>query len=78
MNWRLFAACRDVDTRVFFPEHGTSAALARRFCARCAVRRACLEASFVQPERFGIWGGLTEEERRPIRGARWPTRRGPL
>lgn len=68
--WRRYANCRDADPAIFYPEHGAPAKPARALCDSCMVRRACLEYALDAVERHGIWGGLTEEERRPIRGAR--------
>jgi WhiB family redox-sensing transcriptional regulator len=44
--------------------------MAKRICIGCPVRQECLDYALVSNQRFGIWGGLTEEERRPVR-RRW-------
>jgi WhiB family redox-sensing transcriptional regulator len=67
-EWEEQALCRTVeDQTVFFPEHGNrSPAKAKAICRRCPVRDECLSAAFENDERFGIWGGLTEKERRKL------------
>jgi len=62
--------CSQVDPEAFFPERGTSASYAQRVCASCPVRQLCLDWALDNDERFGVWGGLTEHERRRIRRAR--------
>lgn len=71
--WRQQAACRTVDNRVFFPEQSTSFVNAKLICAHCPVQDECLDAGL--GERFGVWGGLTETERRPLRRRRNAQRR---
>lgn len=68
-EWEERALCRNVeDPTLFFPEHGNrSPAKAKRICRRCDVKDECLEAALTNDERFGIWGGLTEKERREIK-----------
>ncbi|ACU53285.1 transcription factor WhiB [Acidimicrobium ferrooxidans DSM 10331] len=70
-EWQREARCRGVDPRTFFPERGGSATSARRICAGCGVRLECLEFALVTDERFGIWGGLSELERRSLRARRF-------
>jgi len=63
------AACREVPTRFFFPEVADdprSAAYVAMFCDLCPVRSECLEWALTNHERYGIWGGKTETERRAI------------
>jgi WhiB family redox-sensing transcriptional regulator len=66
-RWRELAACRSADLEVFFPERGESAEPARQVCARCPVRQPCLDYAITNRISHGIWGGLTERERRAIR-----------
>jgi hypothetical protein len=54
---------------VFYPERGKSADPARQVCARCPVRRPCLEYALSNRIAYGIWGGLTERERRTLQSA---------
>lgn len=65
MAWRARAACRDADPALFFPERGESLAPAHAYCAGCAVRDTCLDEGL--GERFGVWGGTSERERRRLR-----------
>ncbi len=62
--WMLDARCLDADPEAFFPEKGGSTREAKRICAGCPVRAECLEYALEHDERFGIWGGLSERERR--------------
>jgi WhiB family redox-sensing transcriptional regulator len=65
--WRLEALCAETDPEAFFPEKGGSTRDAKRVCTGCAVRAECLEFALANDERFGIWGGLSERERRRLR-----------
>lgn len=69
-EWRLQARCRNADPALFFHPDGERGRQrverqqrARRVCAECAVSSQCRECSIWFQEAFGIWGGLTEEER---------------
>ena len=64
LPWAEEALCAYVDPDVFFPEKGGSSREAKRICAQCAVRDECLDYALANDERFGIWGGLSERERR--------------
>jgi WhiB family transcriptional regulator, redox-sensing transcriptional regulator len=66
-GWRLDALCAETDPEAFFPEKGGSTREAKRVCSGCAVRAECLEYALESDERFGIWGGLSERERRRLR-----------
>ena len=68
--WRLDALCAETDPEAFFPEKGGSTREAKRVCVSCDVRTECLEYALSNDERFGIWGGLSERERRRVRLAR--------
>lgn len=63
-DWMLEARCLDADPEAFFPEKGGSTREAKRICAACPVREECLQYALDNDERFGIWGGLSERERR--------------
>lgn len=63
-DWMLQARCLDADPEAFFPEKGGSTREAKRICAACPVRDDCLDYALANDERFGIWGGLSERERR--------------
>ncbi len=66
-RWRELAACRGADLEVFFPGRGESAESARQVCAACPVRQPCLDYAISNRIAHGIWGGLTERERRALR-----------
>ena len=66
-GWRLDALCAETDPEAFFPEKGGSTREAKRVCSGCSVRAECLEFALANDERFGIWGGLSERERRRVR-----------
>jgi WhiB family redox-sensing transcriptional regulator len=66
-EWRQEALCAETDPEAFFPEKGGSTREAKRVCTGCTVRAQCLESALTNDERFGIWGGLSERERRRLR-----------
>jgi WhiB family redox-sensing transcriptional regulator len=66
--WRIDAICNQTDPDAFFPDKGESSRAAKRVCAGCPVREACLNYALVHQERFGVWGGLSERERRKLAG----------
>ena len=70
LSWQERALCAETDPESFFPEKGGSTREAKRICSTCEVRRECLEYALENDERFGIWGGLSERERRRIRRQR--------
>lgn len=69
-DWQNFANCLGVDPDLFFPERGASTKEAKAVCRACVVREDCLEYALENSEKFGIWGGLSERERRRLRRAR--------
>jgi WhiB family redox-sensing transcriptional regulator len=69
-RWRERAACCGTALDVFFPGRGETAGPARQVCARCPVREPCLEYALSNRITHGIWGGLTERERRPLQSIR--------
>jgi WhiB family transcriptional regulator, redox-sensing transcriptional regulator len=69
-NWQDQANCLGVDPDLFFPERGASTREAKEVCRGCIVRADCLEFALQNGEKFGIWGGLSERERRRIRRQR--------
>jgi len=68
--WQRRANCMGVDPELFFPERGASTKEAKEVCRGCVVREDCLEYAIANGEKFGIWGGLSERERRRIRRRR--------
>jgi len=73
--WHRNANCMGVDPDLFFPERGASTREAKEVCRGCVVREDCLEYALANGEKFGIWGGLSERERRRIRRRRAMERR---
>jgi WhiB family redox-sensing transcriptional regulator len=67
LAWQSQALCAQTDPEAFFPEKGGSTREAKRVCLSCEVRVECLEYALAQDERFGIWGGLSERERRRLK-----------
>lgn len=80
MDWVHRAACSDEDPELFFPVGTTGPAAvqteaAKAVCRRCDVRGVCLEWAISTAQESGIWGGMSEDERRSLRHAR---RRGEI
>ena len=74
-SWRDHARCRDTDPELFFPVGTTGTALvqiqrAKQVCLECAARVECLDFALTTNQDSGVWGGLSEEERRAIRRQR--------
>lgn len=63
-EWRERGACRTVPTSVFFPERGGDVRPAKAICATCPVIEECREWALTLPEMFGVWGGLSERQRK--------------
>ena len=66
-QWQDRALCAQTDPEAFFPEKGGSTREAKKICMSCEVRSECLEYALEHDERFGIWGGLSERERRRLK-----------
>ena len=75
-NWQQDAACKGMDTRLFFPARGESSPEAESACGRCPVRLECAEYAIGSGQRFGIWGGTSERQRRRVRAGRAVERLG--
>jgi len=67
LAWQAEALCAQTDPEAFFPEKGGSTRDAKRVCSECPVSTACLDYALAKDERFGIWGGMSERERRRLR-----------
>jgi WhiB family redox-sensing transcriptional regulator len=67
LSWQERALCAQTDPEAFFPEKGGSTRDAKKVCVGCEVRSECLEYALQHDERFGIWGGLSERERRKFK-----------
>ena len=66
-SWHERALCAETDPEAFFPEKGGSTREAKKICVGCEVRGECLAYALDNDERFGIWGGLSERERRRVK-----------
>ncbi|WP_309235591.1 WhiB family transcriptional regulator [Streptomyces sp. TRM64462] len=64
------ALCAQTGPELFFPEPGSSTREAKLLCGGCEVRGACLEYALAHDERFGVWGGLSEQERHALKRRR--------
>lgn len=67
LAWQERALCAQTDPEAFFPEKGGSTREAKKVCLSCEVRAECLEYALANDERFGIWGGLSERDRRKLK-----------
>ena len=65
--WHADAACNGVDPDLFFPARGVDVTSAVRVCNECPVRAECLAYALAAGEKHGVWGGLSERQRRRIR-----------
>jgi WhiB family transcriptional regulator, redox-sensing transcriptional regulator len=75
MDWRYMAECKDEDSELFFPTGTTGPAVAqikaaKAVCVRCDVKSACLAWALASGQDAGIWGGMTEEQRRALKKPR--------
>lgn len=71
-GWQLQGLCGQTDPDAFYPEKGMTAREQKKVCGNCEVRVQCLEAALAQDpgDDFGIWGGMTKDERQKIRNQR--------
>ncbi|GAA3416330.1 WhiB family transcriptional regulator [Streptosporangium vulgare] len=66
-TWQTLGRCNEVGgDETWFPPKGVSSRPAKLVCRRCEVRAECLEYALEHGERFGVWGGLSERERRRL------------
>jgi WhiB family redox-sensing transcriptional regulator len=66
-EWRDKALCAQIDPEMWFPEKGGSTREAKKICQLCEVRMECLAYAMDRDERFGVFGGLSERERRRLK-----------
>ena len=66
-NWRALGSCAGTDPNLWFSVGATEHRQAKRICRDCPVRRECLSYAMEAPVDHGIWGGMTERERRRYR-----------
>jgi WhiB family redox-sensing transcriptional regulator len=79
MDWRHRALCRDEDPELFFPIGTSGPALvqmeqAKAVCRRCPVMESCLDWALRSGQDSGVWGGLSEDERRALKRRQARTR----
>jgi WhiB family transcriptional regulator, redox-sensing transcriptional regulator len=67
LAWADFGGCTSADPDLFFPESGADTSYARSICRSCPVRRQCLDYALESGQKHGIWGGMTESQRRRLR-----------
>lgn len=63
LSWQKTALCAQTGPEFFFPAPGASTREAKQLCGGCEERVACLEYALRHDERFGVWGGMSEQER---------------
>lgn len=73
-EWTVDALCAQTDPEAYFPEKGGSTREAKAICRDCPVTTECLTYALEHNERYGVWGGLSERERRRLRPAAGPGR----
>jgi WhiB family redox-sensing transcriptional regulator len=64
LTWQERALCKEVDAELFFPYKGENCAAAKQVCGLCEVSAQCLNYAIAHQERVGVWGGMSERERR--------------
>lgn len=76
-DWMEHAVCRGLDTNIFYPSRGEAASPAIAICATCPVTQQCADYAVAIRQKHGIWGGLTEANRRRIERPTKPHKYGP-
>lgn len=66
-SWHEYALCSQTDPEAFFPDKGGSTREAKQICKICPVINECLQYALLHDERFGIWGGMSERDRRRLK-----------
>lgn len=66
-EWVDDALCAQTDPELFFPEKGGNSLVVKRICAKCQVKDQCLEWALTNNEKYGIWGGTSEHDRRKLK-----------
>ena len=64
--WAAQALCAQTDPELWYPDKGGSTREAKAICAKCFVQAECLDWALTTNERFGIWGGKSERDRRKL------------
>lgn len=65
-DWTQQAVCPQTDYELFYPEKGGSTTTAKKICRVCPVKAECLEVALANGERHGVWGGMSDRERRAL------------
>ena len=68
-EWQLKAACRGLDSEVFFCPNKETQEIALRLCNQCPVKRECLEFALAEEQTEGVWGGKLPEDRVKMKAA---------
>lgn len=69
MEWQVKGICRNIDPEFFFPEgraKANQAKIAKRICLDCPILQECRDWALTRGEQFGVWGGLSDNDRRAI------------
>ena len=69
-GWMDRAACAQVGGDMWYPEQGESVEPAKQVCARCPVKAECLDFALETGDRWGVWGALSDRQRRAVRRSR--------
>jgi hypothetical protein len=77
-GWRASGDCASVDPELWYPEKGGSVREAKRICGGCPIKVECLAWALDHAETFGVWGGLSERERRRLKRPGTRERRQPM
>lgn len=67
LAWQDRGLCQQTDPEAFFPDKGGSTRASKKVCRRCDVRAECLQWALDKDERYGVWGGMSERERRRLK-----------
>lgn len=78
MVWGQLGNCVGVNQDLFFPRRGDDPSPAKALCRACPVRTDCLSYALETNQKFGIWGGMTEGQRRRLKRAQPQPDREPV
>lgn len=73
LAWADHGSCTNADPDLFFPQPGADTSYARSICRACPVRLHCLDYALESGQKHGIWGGMTESQRRRLRRRSHPS-----
>jgi WhiB family redox-sensing transcriptional regulator len=72
LDWQSQGLCRETDPDAFFPDPRDRAYAAKAICGGCPVRGKCLKYSFDNNEPYGVWGGVSPDERKHFKRLNLP------